>query len=119
MKYIAPIRTSRILLAYIASLFICTLTAGPVLDRNSIAAPQPSADAAARRFATPHFAAPIGMDVPEPATYLVVGTVLIGFSIGVHALRRRHVNKVGNITAATGKDTSLRDSDLTGVSSQS
>ena len=94
MKYIASIRTSRIGLAYIATLFICTLTAGPVLDRDAIVTSQSNVSAATQHSAIPHFVAPIGTDVPEPATYIVVGTVLIAFSVIVHVLRRRRLSEV-------------------------
>lgn len=76
-------------MAYIVPLFVCTLSAGPVLDPQAIVAPHSNPRAAA-----PHFAAPIGMDVPEPATYIIVGTVLIGFSIIVHVLRRRRSHEI-------------------------
>lgn len=104
---------------YLATLFTCTLTAGPVLDRGAIVTSKSNVGAAARHSPIPHFAAPIGTDVPEPATYLVVGTVLIGFSIGVHALRRRRMDKVAAITTAAEKDESLREGGLSGVASQS
>lgn len=74
---------------------MCTLIAGPVLDRDAIVTSQSNVGAAARHSAIPHFVAPIGTDVPEPATYIIVGTVLIAFSVIVHVLRRRRLNEIG------------------------
>lgn len=103
MTHIVSIRTRRILLAYIVSLFVCTLTAGPVLDRNAIVTSQSNVSAATHPSTIPHFVAPIGTDVPEPATYIVVGTVLIAFSVIVHVLRRRRLNEMDSVDAVAEK----------------
>ena len=103
MTQIVSIRTGRILLAYIVALFLCTLTAGPVLDRDAIVTSRSNVSAATHSSAIPHFVAPIGTDVPEPATYIVVGTVLIAFSVIVHVLRRRRLNEIASVDAAAEK----------------
>ncbi len=102
-------RAGRTVLAYALLLFAGSASAGPLLDRDrTMNAPQPAA--APSHSSLP--AAAADMDVPEPATYMVVGTVLITFSVIGHVLRRRRIAMEQRVSVSRDAETPGNSSPL-------
>jgi hypothetical protein len=87
-----PCARRRAIVTYTVFLLLETVCAKPVLQHEA----HVSADISGGVNTTANhtFVEHPVMDVPEPATYIVVGTALIAFSVAVHMVRRRRAARI-------------------------